>query len=146
MAKGRFKFDGDRAMRVMKKGSLLAFFNFTDRELGIQFMDWRLINGKNGPFVGPPAREYEKDGERKFSDYIRVADNNKNDDGKEWMEALAKAAYKHFESLVDDDDDEEEEERPRRKAKASAGSKKKRAPIEDDEDEDEDDDSDGFPF
>jgi DNA-binding cell septation regulator SpoVG len=135
----RFKFEGDYAMRVMDgKGSLLAYFNVIDTEIGIEFRDCRLIEGKNGVFVGAPAREYEsKDGETKYSDFWRVSfeDDARSEEGMAYVEEMAEAAFEYYESLLDED------EAPRKnkaKAKKKAAPKSKRPPVEE-EDEDEDD-------
>jgi DNA-binding cell septation regulator SpoVG len=140
----RFKIEGQYSMKVVKKKSLLAFFSFVDTETGLEYFDWRLMKGTNGVFIGPPSRSYEKDGETRYSDYIRITDKNKNEDGKEWFAEVTAAALKKFKALDDSDEDEdEEEERPARRATAGAGASRssargaaKNPPIgEDDDDE-----------
>lgn len=133
----RFKFEGKYAMRVIDgKGSLLAYFNVVDVDLGIEFRDVRLIEGKNGVFVGAPFRSYEdkKSGETKYADYWRPAfeDDARSEEGMAYVEEMAEAAHEHYLSIVD-----EEEERPRRKAKPKP--KSRQAAEEDDEDEDDED-------
>ena len=92
----RFKIEGQYSMRVVKKKNLLAFFSFVDTETGIEYFDWRLMKGANGIFIGPPNRSYEKDGETKWSDYIRIAYKNGSEGGPKAFDAITRAALETF--------------------------------------------------
>lgn len=131
----RFKFEGDYAMRVVDgKGSLLAYFNVVDTKIGIEFRDCRLMEGKNGVFVGPPFRSYEKDGETKYADYWRPAfdGDERNEDGVAYVEEMAEAAYEYYQSIAD--------EKPKKASKAAPkGGSKGRSAYRDEEEETDDD-------
>jgi DNA-binding cell septation regulator SpoVG len=91
------KIDPKYGMRLpTKKGALKAFFNFTDTELGIEFHEFRLISGSNGMFIGSPSRSYEKDGETKYSDYIRITDKNKSALVRKTFGATTEVALENF--------------------------------------------------
>lgn len=148
MARSRFKIPREYGMRVMHgKEPLLAFFNFIDTELGLEFTDWRLIDGQNGVFVASPSREYtNKAGEKKYTNYIYAASQGKDEDGRAWLDELAEVAEEVWEKLSE----EEEEEKPRKRAKAGkpvtkakkakASTKSRRARDLDEDDPDPEDD------
>lgn len=55
----RFRFPGKYSMLPVKdRKNILAYFNVLDTELGIEFRDVRLPEGKNGVFVAAPFRTY----------------------------------------------------------------------------------------
>ena len=100
----RFQFIGEYAMRVQKKGKILAYFNVVDTEIGAEFRDMRLIEGKNGVFVSGPSRSYkDKEGNEKFSEYIRAWYNEeegaRDEKGVAYFEEMAKAAYAFYQTL-----------------------------------------------
>lgn len=82
---GRFRID---SFRVQNKGNLLAFFNVTDLDTGLEYRDLRFLSGTRGKFIGFPSRQYEKDGEQKYSDYVRIADKGQNPLGRDWVDEL----------------------------------------------------------
>lgn len=102
----RFEFRGEWAMRKQDGGkSLLAYFNVVDTELGIEFRDVRLIEGKNGVFVSSPFRSYKnKEGKDAYSDYWRAAyddEGNRDERGSAYLDEMAKAAYAFYQTLDD---------------------------------------------
>lgn len=102
MADSRFDFSDQYSMRIIDDGSLLAFFNFVDTELGLEFKDWALRDGKNGVFVVSASRQYENnDGETKYSNYVQPNydfDNNvRDEDGIAYFDELTDAALAEFE-------------------------------------------------
>lgn len=124
----RFKFEGKYAMRVMKKGkgNLLAYFNVVDTELGIEFRDCRLIEGKNGVFVGAPFREYkDSNGETKYPEFWRPAFDGeaRMEHGMAWVEEMAEAAYEHYQSIAKNGGGDEEEGGSRRSSNRGSSSR-----------------------
>jgi DNA-binding cell septation regulator SpoVG len=87
--------DGQYGMRKNTAGgAVIAFFDFISQ--GLIYRGWRLIEGANGRFVGPPSQPYEKDGERKFSDYVRIAEDGKHPDGRSFFDAVTAAASDEY--------------------------------------------------
>jgi DNA-binding cell septation regulator SpoVG len=117
----RFTFRGEYDMRLLdSSGSMLAFFNFQDTELGLEFKDFKLFEGKNGVFVKSPSRSYEDaEGEEKYSEYVRAmydSDEKAFDEvGTAYFEEVAEAAYAEYERRL-----EEEDEKPRKAARKGA--------------------------
>jgi DNA-binding cell septation regulator SpoVG len=102
----RFQFPGKYAMRPVKngKGNVLAYFTTVDTEIGIEFRDVRLIEGKNGVFVAAPFRSYEKDGKTEYSDFWRAAydvDAEARDErGVKYVEEMAQAAFAKYQEAM----------------------------------------------
>jgi hypothetical protein len=95
----RFQFLGDYSFRTYNgDGSLRAFMDVTDTELGIVFRDMKLFEKDGEFYVRSAAREYEKNGETKYSDYIgKVWDQNEDAwdaNGVQYFEEMAQAAAK----------------------------------------------------
>jgi DNA-binding cell septation regulator SpoVG len=100
----RFEFRGKYAMRKQNKGKVIAYFNVVDTEIGIEFRDVRLIEGKNGVFVAAPFRTYkDKEDKDAFSDFWRAAYNEqeeaRDERGVAYLEEMAKAAYAFYQTL-----------------------------------------------
>lgn len=98
----RFQFNEPYAMRLVNKGAFMASFTVTDTELGIEFRDVRLINGKNGVFIGSPYREYEDKSKKTVRvDFWRpaydFANKVQNPLGVEYVNAMTAAAVAYYE-------------------------------------------------
>lgn len=140
---------GKSAMRVVNKKNLLAFFDFKDNDTGLLYRDFKLMNGKNGVFVGAPTGEpYEdKNGETKYPEYISAiydADekNKRSQAGDEFFKGVAEVAQEEYDKLSDGTDDEDDRPaRSTKKKKAGAGPMRK-APRSSSDDEEDD----GLPF
>lgn len=108
----RFIFPGQYAMRPMKKGKgkVLAYFDVVDTVTGLIYRDCKLIDGPNGTFVSSPSRDYEKDGETKYSNYWGAAydpgSKTFDEKGLAWQEELAEAAYAAYQEKTNGGDAE----------------------------------------
>ena len=100
----RFAFPGKNALRIKEQKHLLAYFNFVDLSTGLEYRDFRLLNGQNGAFVAGPFRTYEdKDGETRYSDFVRPAfdaeSSERNEVGVAFFAELTEAALEEFERV-----------------------------------------------
>lgn len=124
--RNRFFFP-EKFFRIHDKKNILAFFTFVDNTTGMEYHNWRIVQGSNGTFVGSPFDVYDpKDGSKvKYYDHVRPAYDPKQDNkravkGEEFVKALHDAAYAMYERKkgavtsgapasgagpVDDDDD-----------------------------------------
>lgn len=116
----------EKFFRPQNKNNLLAFFSFVDNETGLEYSNWRLIQGSNGHFVGSPSERYEHP-EKGMQYYPHVrpaydpnAENNRNKKGEKYMQALAEAVYEVYE----------------KKNSAVVGASSGRGPVEEEEDGD----------
>ena len=105
--KSRFYFP-DKFFRIHNKDNLLAFFMVVDKELGLEFSNFKLRRGNDGNvWASPPFNSYEnKEGKTVYVDHIRAAydadaPNNRNKKGDEYMKALSEAAYEYYQSKTD---------------------------------------------
>lgn len=103
----RFTFPGKLAMRVQNgEGKVKAYFNFIDTETGLEYKDWKLMDGENGMFVSAPTgKPYQKEGQAKpvYPPYIMVAfDTNKQKmkAGLNWVAELKDAAIEEYEGRI----------------------------------------------
>lgn len=102
---GRF-FIPENRIRVQNEGTLLAFFSFVDNDTGLEYQDWRLIDGKNGPFAASPSgKPYTPKGSDKAvypslvqPSWDKEAKNNRNPKGVAFMTALTTAAYEAYQA------------------------------------------------
>jgi hypothetical protein len=130
------------AMRVINKKSLLAFFDFVDNELGLEFKDWKLMKGQHGMFVGSPnAPTYvDKNGKTVYPEYIRPAydpdaDSKRNADGEAYLKELLKTAEAEYETLAGGSEAAEPSPRGKKsgagpiKPKAKAGDEDEACPF-----------------
>lgn len=139
---------GKSAMRVIDKKNLLAFFDFHDDETGLMYRDFKLMNGKNGMFVGSPTGEpYEdKNGDTKYPEYVSATydpdeKNKRHPAADEFFKGLSEAAQAEYEKLSDGSTDDDEDDRPARssKKKSGAGPVSRSAPRSRKEEEEDDD-------
>jgi len=61
------------------------------------------MKGKNGFFVSPPARQYEKDGEKKYARYVQPAydpdaETKRNATGEAYFDAILAVALERYEA------------------------------------------------
>lgn len=56
--------------KAINKGGLIGAFNVALYPLGIVIRDCKLCSKDGKNFISFPSREYEKDGEKKYSNYI----------------------------------------------------------------------------
>lgn len=149
----RFAFPAKYAMRLVEKrdSKVLAYFTIIDTEIGIEFKDVRLMKGKNGVFVAAPFREWQKNGQKQYSDFWRAAwdeeAGERNERGVAYLEEMTAAANELYDKLSNGGErggDEEDAPAPRRRApaKRSARGPVKPPKVEAPEDEEQDD----FPF
>lgn len=92
MSTSRFYLPDSR-FRVIQSGSLLAGFTFVDNETGLEYNDWKLVQGPTGPFVSSPSRKYEHQGQTKYSNFVQAAydktqDNNQSPKGRSYLDEL----------------------------------------------------------
>lgn len=58
-------------VKVSEDGPILAYVNFHIKNWGMYLSDCRVIKTRHGGvFIGFPGREYEKNGEKKYSSYL----------------------------------------------------------------------------
>lgn len=100
--KNRFYFP-DSFFRLHNKGSILAFFSFVDKEIGLEFSSFRLVNGQYGIFASSPSEGFEdkQTKEMKYYNHVRPAYDKQQEDsksplGKAYMDALAEAANEYY--------------------------------------------------
>lgn len=92
--------------RAINKGSLIGFIN-VDLSLDgsdnkqMEFRNLRLMQSERGPWIAFPSERYEKDGETKWNDFIRIpySDDDKNEVGQEFKNKILDAAVKAFKAL-----------------------------------------------
>lgn len=140
---------GKSAMRVINKKNLLAFFDFQDNDTGLLYRDFKLMNGKNGMFVGAPTGEpYEdKNGDTKYPEYVSAIydpdeKNKRHPAGDEFFKGIAEVAQEEYDKLSDGaSDDDDTDDRPARssKKKSGAGPVSRSAPRSRKEEEEDDD-------
>jgi hypothetical protein len=136
---------GKTAMRVIDKKNLLAFFDFQDNDTGLMYRDFKLMNGKNGPWVGSPTGEpYEdKNGDTKYPEYVSAIydpdeKNSRNPAGDEFFKGVAEVALEEYEKLSDGSTDDDEDAPRKPKKKKSGTGPVRSAPRSRTEDEEED--------
>lgn len=136
---------GKSAMRVINKKNLLAFFDFQDNDTGLLYRDFKLMNGKNGVFVGSPTGEpYEdKNGDTQYPKYVDAIydgdeKNKRNPAGDDFFKGVAEVAQEEYDKLSDGAS--EEDERPARSSKKKSGAGPVRSAPRSRSTEDEDDD------
>ena len=57
-------------VKEINKGALVKSFDLKLENYGMTIRDCLLMNGKNGKWIKMPSRMYEKDGEKKYYDYV----------------------------------------------------------------------------
>lgn len=77
-------------MFVFTKGNNKIKATATVKFNGMIISDIKLIEGRSGFFVGMPSRSYEKDGETKWVDIVRIEDES---DREKLNEAVLNAFY-----------------------------------------------------
>lgn len=95
------------SFRRKDKDKLMGYFNFVDTQTGLEFRDFRLINGAEGVFAAGPFRTYEgADNKQKFSDYVRIAYDTeakqRDEVGNAFFEELAEAAHNQYQNTEAD--------------------------------------------
>lgn len=103
MAQQRVYIPGHPMFRIPKtKTKLLAFFTWVDNDTGLEYSNWRLVEGKNGLFVSSPCEQYDHPEKGpQFYNYVKAAydktaENNRNAKGDELIAQVlvaAKAMY-----------------------------------------------------
>ena len=99
----RFTFPGPYAVKVIDKDGLLAFFSFVDEETELQYRDWRLLEGENGPYIkSPTGKPYEdKNGKKQYPEYVKAAfdkEGKKRPKGNQFFADLFEAVMEEFEN------------------------------------------------
>jgi hypothetical protein len=119
--------NGKSAMRVQKKNSLLAFFDFTDEVTGLEYKDFKLMQGPKGPFIGSPSAAPYKKGEKTiYPDYVKPAydpntESKRNAKGDAYFSELRKVALAEFAKLTGDDDTSVAQARDESRPRSGAG-------------------------
>lgn len=107
MADERFDFSDKYSFRLPPESAgenWICTFQFVDRELGLRFKDWKLMNSRNGIFASSPSFRYTPKGEskEKYVNYIDAAydeaTGTRDEYGQQWLEDLAQAAHAAFEA------------------------------------------------
>lgn len=104
-SQNRFYFP-DVRFRVIQKGTLLAGFTFVDNETGLEYNDFKLIQGPNGTFVSGPSREYQdREGNTKYSNHVQPAydksqENKQSPKGREYFDALHNAVQQKYQQKL----------------------------------------------
>ena len=125
-------FIPEKFFRVQKRDTLLAFFSFVDNETGLEYTNWRLLQGTKGPFVGAPSETYDHPTKGKqYYPYVRPAydstrEDKRNPKGDAFMQELTEAVWAVY-------------DKKSAGATASAGATSGRGPVSDPTD-------DGLPF
>lgn len=103
----RFYFP-DIFFNVRNSGNLLAFFSFVDNETGLEYSNWRLVQGANGVFVSSPFQTYQPEGatEPKYYNFVKPAydknaESKRNAKGSEFFDALCDAAKAYYDRKTD---------------------------------------------
>ena len=72
----RFDFSADFAIVPLAEGNTLAFLNFVDNESGLRYRDFKLVKGKNGPFVVSSQRQTTKAGKTLWVNAVEAVKGN----------------------------------------------------------------------
>ena len=75
-------------MQKKTVGKLKAFFS-VDLGTKLVIRDCKLVEGENGLFVGMPSRQYEHNGQTKWSNIVQILD-------KSLLEEIQDAAIKEY--------------------------------------------------
>lgn len=92
--------------KEVRKGSLIGFANVElsldgSNNKQLEFRNIRLMDGSRGPWIAFPSEKYEKDGEVRYNDYIKVpySEEDKNEVGQEFKNMILQAVTKAFDNL-----------------------------------------------
>ncbi len=94
----------ERFFRLQNRETLLAFFTFVDNETKLEYSNWRLLNGSNGPFVGSPSESYDHPQKgMQYYPYVRPAydaneETKRSPKGDAFMKEVMEADFAFYES------------------------------------------------
>lgn len=64
--------------KEINKGAVIAKFDLEFEEWGLTIRECLLLHGSKGYWVSYPSRQYEKDGEKKYFDFVVFTKYMKN--------------------------------------------------------------------
>lgn len=76
-------------VKQVNKGSMKLVFSIFFPQLDLTVRDCKLMEGKNGPWISFPAREYQDtEGKKKYFSFIQISDARKEQFQKACLDLL----------------------------------------------------------